>query len=642
MRRRAIALFGPALCALALAIAAPLAGQPPDRAAGAASSAPSPSPPKADPPPTANIDRAVEYGSDRIEKGKHRDAYPVLMEARLRLGKTRDVRIEALLGRVALAENAPEKALEFVKPWADKVDRYDPVLAEAYLVSGEACHALGRNQQALVTFDWVAGKADGKVLILAAKGCGEALIAMKEYPKAVEALDFALRYANSDTYYQQFGKLLYQIRSLLAQARRLADIDLYGEDFVLYREAETGRRLQKNFKCAQEIYQDIRLRFPQGPYADPAQLYEAVCLLEMDKLKEAKALLAALRQSNPYGPYAGEALLELGRIALEHYVEPKAALGCFELLDTWIQEVRAKPVLNITKRAVPEAAVKVTTPPKEEKYVDFWGDVKRSEIKPGMLVSAATCSWYLDDLAEECATYLGFLYFAEGDKEKALEWYKKILDYDPMTRRLDTSGQWNDYSRLKWGVEHGYLYAYPQELAQFKDPRRKLAVLLTDLYYVTQQWDRAGGMAQRLLKGQFGALGPAEKEYPQLAYAGSVYWSEGRDKAIPEFLKVVRGGTEHLATFTQQRAAYGAANLSLHVADKKVRADCRELLVELVRSPHQNEYTYKARIALAQSLIQEGRKAEGIDILNSFPKDAGPYKELAVYFVAQYAKDNSH
>jgi hypothetical protein len=26
---------------------------------------------------------------------------------------------------------------------------------------------------------------------------------------------------------------------------------------------------------------------------------------------------------------------------------------------------------------------------------------------------------------------------------------------------MDTSGEWNDYSRLKWGAEHGYLYAYP-------------------------------------------------------------------------------------------------------------------------------------------------------------------------------------
>ena len=187
------------------------------------------------------------------------------------------------------------------------------------------------------------------------------------------------------------------------------------------------------------------------------------------------------------------------------------------LLDTWIQEVKSKPVLNITKLAVPDAARAVTTPPQEEKHVDFWGNVKKSEIKPGMLVNSKTCPWYLDDLKEQMAMYLGFLAFAEGKKDEALAWYKKILECDPQTRRMDTSGEWNDYSRLKWGVEHGYLYAYPQELALYTDQRQKLAVLLTDFYYVTQRFDEAARMAQRLLKGEFGVMSLAAREYPQLA-----------------------------------------------------------------------------------------------------------------------------
>jgi len=87
--------------------------------------------------------------------------------------------------------------------------------------------------------------------------------------------------------------------------------------------------------------------------------------------------------------------------------------------------------------------------------------------------------------------YLGFLCFVEGDKEGALASYKRILECDPETRRLDTSGEWNDYSRLKWGAEHGYLYAFPQELKALPGERQRLATLLVDFHYITQHWDEA-------------------------------------------------------------------------------------------------------------------------------------------------------
>jgi len=236
--------------------------------------------------------------------------------------------------------------------------------------------------------------------------------------------------------------------------------------------------------------------------------------------------------------------------------------------------------------------------------------------------------------------YLGFLAFVEGKKDEALAWYKKILECDPTTRRMDTAGEWNDYSRLKWGAEHGYLYAYPQELVLFKDPRQKLAVLLTDFYYVTQRWDKARNLAQRMLKGEVGLLPPAMRQYPQFAYAAAVYWAEGRDKAVAEYMKVFAGvPAGRPMTYTQCRAAYCAGNLALEMADPKAQARARSLLAALVRSPEQNEHTYKARIVLAQDLVKQGRLAEGVELLRTFPGKSGPYKDLANYYLEEYAKD---
>ena len=585
----------------------------------------------------AALGRAIAHSGDLIASGKHREAYPLLVKLRKTIGEPRDVRVEALLARVALAEKRPDKALEFVGAYAEKRDAYDANLADGYLAAADAHLAAGNSYKALEIFDWVAGSAQGVPLILAAEGCGKALVARKEYQTAVEAIEFALGYARS-RYYDR-ADLIRRLEALLGEARRLADINLYGEDFVLYRDAERLRREQGRFAEAREVYLGIIEKFPEGHYAEAARLYAAKCLIGLGKIEEAEKELAAFRKSDPYGLYRGEAALELGRIALEHRLNLNVAQGCFFLLDAWIREARSKKPLNIEKLALREAARQVTAPPQEEKYVDWWGNVKKNEIRPGQLVNRKTCPWYLDDLKEQMAMYMGFLCFVGGKNEEALEWYKKILECDPQTRRLDTAGEWNDYSRLKWGAEHGYLYAYPQELATFKNPRHRLAVLLTDFYYVTERWDKARNLARNLLDGKYGPVSPAAREYVQYAYAAGVFRTQGRDRAVPEYLKVVKAGGGRLKTYTQQRAAYAAANLARGSADEKTRQLSRELFIRLVRSPHQTNQTYKARFVLAKDLILlEGRREEGLALLRSMPAAAGDWKALADYYVTKYVE----
>jgi tetratricopeptide (TPR) repeat protein len=585
----------------------------------------------------AAVPRIVDGCAKLIDAGKRRDAWTALVTLRNQLGEPRDVRVETLLAKISLAENRPEDAFTLLAPWADQRDKYDPALSDCYLVAGNAYLAAQKHYQALTIFDWMASKAQGLPLILAAEGCGKALMGLKEYGKAVEALNFAVRYAK-DKLYDQVD-LIKRIEALLAKARRLADIDLYGEDFVLYRDAETLRRIHKKPKEARAAYLDLVKRFPDGPYADASTLYAALCLVETGKIAEAEHELTALRQANPYGPYSGEAILELGRIALEHHLNPGAARGCFLLLDTWIQEVKSKPVLNIEKLAqMPGAAKKVTTPPAKEKYVDFWGNVKKSEIKPGMLVNPKTCPWYLDDLKEQMAMYMGFLCFVEGDMEGALAWYKRILEWDPATRRMEADGEPNDYMRLKFGAEHGYLVAFPEELAVYKDSRQKLAVLLTDFHYVCQRFDEASLVAQRLLKGEFGMLTGPAREYPQLAYAKCMYWTRGGIEAIPEYMKVVAMGGGGFQSFTQCRAAFTAGNLAVQTREPKTREAGLELLGRLGASGIRNRWALEARIRYATTLIRTGKRSEGLQILETFPTWSTDYKKEADYWFKWYGE----
>lgn len=600
----------------------------------ALAAAPAPRPAAAAQDTTQAIDAAVKQALARCEdllaKGKTHEAYPILLQARQACGEPRNPRIETLLAKVALAEKAPDKALEFVAPYADMKDFHDR-LAEAYLTAGDAYLAAGRNRDALAIFDWMAAKAGGLPLVLAAEGCGKALMSLKDHAKAVEALDFAVRYAKSKCYDEV--ALIKRIESLLAKARRLADIELYGEDFVLYRDAEHLRREKGDFKRARPIYEEVIQRFPDGVYADASRLYGAMCLVEMNKVAEAQKELAAIRAADPYGLYAGEALLELGKIALVHHLQPQAAKGCFLLLDTWLREAKDKPPLNIDKLVVRDAAKKVTTPPVQEKYVDYWGNVKKSEIKPGQLVNRSTCPWYQDDLAEQCAMYLGFIAFADGRKEEAMAWYQKILECDPAARRMEKSGEWNDYSRLKWGVEHGYLYAYPQELDLYKDPRQRLAVMLVDLFYCIERNEDGIALCGRILKGAAVPMNNAQRDYVWFAL-GSCLQRAGRyGEALDAFEKVLQTRN---GTFTERRAALAAGQLAVLSSDRIVNERGQGYLRSLASSSSVAPYQFMAMIAIGRNLIDRGLREEGLAWLKRVPEDAGAQWQIADFLIRMY------
>ena len=629
-------------CAVAVALS-PARGQ---GNPGAKRRAPAPPSPEETTLRSRAIREAVEQCAALVEAGDHRRAVPMLADLRRALEKqakgeddsarmaARELpRVDALVARVALDSKAPDKALVIVRPYVEPRDAYNPDHADCYLVAGDALLALGKPYDALVIFDWMAGKADGVPLVRAAEGCGRAFLARKEFQKAIECFRFAIGYAQQCAYDQ--GALIGRLKGLLRDAQRLAEMDLYGEDFVRYRDAERLRRVEGKHAAAREVYLEIIQKWPESIYAEASRLYAAQCLVAMGKIVEAKQELAAFRASDPYGLYRGEAVLEMGRIALEYDLAPQAARGCFLLLETWLREVQDKTPLNIEKLAVRKAAEKVTTPPAKEKYTDFWGNVKKNAIQPGQLVNRKTCPWYLDDLKEQMAMYLGFLAFVEGKKDEALAWYKKILECDPATRRLETSGEASDYGRLVGGLSQGYFMADPTALALYKSPKQWLAVLLSDFLYVTQRWDEAEKVAYRLVNGEMGALTKEGREYAQYTYATCLAQSRDSTMAYKEFLKVLQGAAWRLDTTARCRAALCAANVSRDNPDPAIRRQSRDLYVRLVGADNQNEFTYKARIELALDLIEEGKKAEGLHLLKTFPASA-PFKALADYYVKRY------
>jgi len=489
---------------------------------------------------------------------------------------------------------------------------------------------------AMQVIDKLGQSGSGVLRMLAAEAAGDVFLIGKRFKEAEDAYRLAKRIFDSDGYLKDdpLAKLaLERVKRSLEAARRPLDVEKYGEDFVLYREAEVQRRQKKNYAVALEIYGQIIKRFPDTIYAEASHLYELLCMVKTGKVEHAERGLETFCAKNKYGLYRGEAMLELGRIALERKVDPALARTRFDELEKWLAAVEEHDK-ELPAFSIKDAAKDVTKPPAVEKGMDNWGNVKKQKIVPGQLVNRRTCAWYLDEIREQCCTFRGFLFLVEGKQKEALACFDKIREFDAEPGQTDGPGSFNNRDRLTWGAEHGYLCAYPPELALYQGKQR-LAVLLGDLYYCTENFEQGEEVFKRLLNGEFGALRGAVADYPRLALAHCIYWIRGREASIPEYEKVLE---KREGTFTEDQAAYCIGNISRECTDKKIQARGQELLRELIACGRANEYTWKARIEYAKDLFAQKKDKECLSLLAAMPESAGDYYHVAKFYIEDFQK----
>jgi len=647
---------------------------------------------------TKLLDRASEAlkrAQEQIDSGEHRQAAGTLMQIRRALREPRVAHIEAMLAHIALLNDQPDHALRFIEPWTVKpapVDGeivYDANLFDAYLMAGWALRATGEPQKALVLLDWLTGEetesanaryAGSINVVRAAAETGRTLVALGRYRDALAAFRFAQSYARSQladyTADQPLKSILSRIDRDRRHAQRLWDIEKFGLVYVRFREAEVQRRTKKDYAKALAIYQDIinnhekwyaeeaapgsdepggvaasaAMASPdappdpnelKNPFVEASRLYACLCMVELDQMGRAVRTLRAFAESEPrLGLYKGEAWLELGRIALERQLAPNVADEYFRGLDEWIADVRKEETdrwnFVTDLPGVRKATSEQIKPPSEEKKRDYWGNIKRQPIEPGELVNRATAPWYLDDLEENCAKFRGFLAFAAGDGEAAMGHYKRIPKLDPMiTAHGDLGTNPNDYHRLKFGAEKGYLVTYPQELKLYSG-RQLFAVLLGEFYYVTQQFDKATELCDRLLANEFGRLHARQADYPAYLTAIASYRNGVSGAKAREYLLRILQRSQ--ISITQIRATFAFANVTPPNRSPEDDTAVVAYLARLAGNSDAGKYAMMARIELGRRVIASGDPQGGENWLRSVPANAGDHHAIAAYLLRKYAE----
>jgi len=744
----------------------------------------------------AKAERAMEELGPKIaqaerllDAGRYMEAAAVLQKAAKDVAPLHHPRVQAMLGRLALLDHKPAKALEFVEPvlpGADSMGVIDPrsldaealrPLERALLVAGQAHNELAvaealadleqkraeqrragkardsrrsndffgvaipeeatsggeprsveelvdrlapplylpdldylgvpidarsekpdlstraaeHADQALRLFDHIAGTTTGEEQFEAAWRCGRSLALLGRYDDALDAFAFAhhtlrgMHPSDTPAHLKPLADGLNEDRKRVAYLR---DVTRYGLEYLLYRRAQEHRlagryeQAAAGYRQVIDTAQDTMTRLlieklstdfvvpedespgkmiDESPYTAASRLYEALCLIELGKAREAVKQLEAFADEDPatklpstpalstakggitpeVNPEAaaptapllfrGQALLELGRLALEHELDLGRAETYFARLDHWITQARADNADWAFSELLPgvKKAAKARTdgPDQEYRKPDFWGNVKQSRIDPGMLVNRKTTPWYLDDLEEDTAKFKGLVHIISGDLEVAKNMFERLLSLDPSLAQAHATGQPSDYSRLMFGANHGYLIAYPQELKLYSKLQRDV-LMLADFYYVTEDYAKAIDFCEIILANKFGALESMQRDYPNYLQAEAKFRSGFvSDLAVIDLLTKVIDVKD--GTWTEPRAKFRIMSIYRMSSDLEHIEKSRRILHSMAHSKLNNQYSYEAKLLLALDLLYEGKIEEAKELISGIPSSSEAYYSRA-------------
>jgi tetratricopeptide (TPR) repeat protein len=393
---------------------------------------------------------------------------------------------------------------------------------------------------AIKVFDYFGTGKSVLLKTIAAEAAGDVMVELGRPADAIDYYQFALKYAKADEYARE-DKLvefaLKRIDAALKRAKRVADVDKFAEEFVLYREAEQQRKWG-NYKQAIPLYEDLIKRYARTVFARAAEVYIGHCFQRIGNPKEAETRWKKVIDGEQWGLYRGEALVALGELRLNDCLDLEGGCKFFRDADAWLDGIATAPV-DFKPVKPPEQSAEVTVSPQETVARDNFGNVLHSQPRDGALVNHLTAPWYLDDLRLRVAAAYGFALMVQGKLDEARVQFERYRKLDELGRATERAWGASFSARMDWNLteNRGCLRATPAEAAAFVNPKRRLAMFIADYAYEQEQFEEAERQYRRLMDGEFGKLSAAEEAYVYTALAFCAGWRDSSNKAA-ELLSV--------------------------------------------------------------------------------------------------------
>lgn len=438
---------------------------------------------------------------DLLEQKQYTAAYKIALKLRKSRDRDQQVLGSALLAKVYRKKQLFKKAEEILLPYSVRPRKFkDDMTTTCYLEYVQLCIAKRDFPAALKHLDYLGKNLRGWVRIECYEAMGDVYRELKEYQKSYNFYSYALSEAKgyisqSDSEKQGY---LASLRRKLAELKRLLDIERYGLGFVLYREAEVLRKKGEFDKALQKYDHIEREEEIAQIYKEAAGLYRSYCFVGQRQPDKALKELLSFYEKLPDGLYRGEALALIASICLKEKVVFDKAQKWYDKAFQWGKTIRSRDKI-IAEITVPNKAVEVTKPPKEEYTRDNWQNLLKTEVTPGKLFNRKNCQWYLPNLMKTVLFRLGAIAIIQGNSTKAKEYFCQIGIFDPVVADERSGGRPNVQSRLMAIADRGYPFSDLQELSVFAK-KEGLEVLLADFHYACEEFSQAKDMYLKISK----------------------------------------------------------------------------------------------------------------------------------------------
>ncbi|NRA37108.1 MAG: tetratricopeptide repeat protein [Planctomycetes bacterium] len=420
-------------------------------------------------------------------------------------------------------------------------------------------------ENAMSLYDKIGDTGKGVDRVYAAEGMSDVYRRYHKLERSLEWINLAinvLRHLRGDYKNENFEYLEYAqyLNKKKLQIENVLLIMQHGIGFSLYKQAKNEleskrysnalgyfekllekandnrgnnfEQIVKKFKENPDVGEKVLEGLPVRPvYEAAARFFRNEALIGLGEIDAAKKGLITFIKKDKLGLYRGDANRLLAEIALNNDRDPKQAIKYYSNVVRWVFDVR-KLEQNLSVYEIPNGSEKVTAPPKQWRKKSGWGNVVWERPRSQAIVNRLSASWYLDALLVECYLQRSVCHFIDRNKKEA------VADLDAMRKldkedRLMTEGMgFSNYNRLKDGYLSGRLYATQAELQSF--PTKVLVPLISaELYFETEQWDRAISAYRSLIKEFEGSLKEDPMGYLYYALASAYLFKGDVESATP-------------------------------------------------------------------------------------------------------------
>jgi len=435
---------------------------------------------------------------------------------------------KALISEVYRGDKKFDKAMEAVSDCSDfdKISRNSAFpfkssylkafleLAHCKAVEKDEKHT-SRVRESFKMLDYAESNTDGMDKARSQYKYGAVLFDLNEFGRADVYLRKAIETAEShikekkgkvsegDTKHAMGINEYKQLKPKIDELLFLLSIELlnveYGEGYALYVKARALFN-EKSYDSSITTCRALMAKHPDTVYGQAIRLTYADCLLATGNEKEARRELENFIKESPGNPYAGEAMVRLGRLALEKECDAIGAEKYFRQALAWLRAERQKKDA-VDLYAVPEKVVPVSAPGGPMSRLNAWGRTIYRKPDPKEIANSRTAAapWYADDIEKTCRLYIGLLIFMKGDFSGAKEEFSRIGTLDKDVMLLEKLKVPNLLMRLRGACDQGYLQTPQQHMMKFQ-PENRLRLYLADLYWTMEKHNDAISICEGIVK----------------------------------------------------------------------------------------------------------------------------------------------